>query len=173
MVLTRDLAAARSWLRDRRDEGQRTGLLASADARRLQAWGFDTKALMNEASWDKWFLKPPGDVRGSDQLEIVATNFDCQGLKIDWAGVAWGNDFSYRPSPARWHTRRFAGTKWTNVREERARYILNGYRVILTRARRGQVIWVPQPDGTDATLDPIDFDRTADILLSTGLPLLN
>jgi hypothetical protein len=97
MVLTRSLEAARSWLRDRQDEDQRTGLVASAEARRLRAWGLETQTLQREKSWADWFLREPGDVRGSDQLEIPATNFDCQGLELDWAGVCWGNDFSYDP----------------------------------------------------------------------------
>ncbi|MDA0271112.1 MAG: DUF2075 domain-containing protein [Chloroflexi bacterium] len=174
MVLTRSLDDARRWLRDRADVDHRAGLIASADARRLRAWGIDTRTLRQEKSWADWFLKPRGDVRGSDQLEIAATNFDCQGLEIDWAGVCWGNDFV--PSvglPSEWRARRFTGTSWSRVNDERAQFILNGYRVNLTRARRGQIIWVPQPDGSDATLDPVDFDRIADLLQEAGVPLLD
>lgn len=174
MVLTRSLDVARTWLRDRSDASERTGLLASADARRLQAWGLDTRVLKRERAWADWFLKERGDVRGSDQLEIVATNFDCQGLELDWAAVCWGNDLTLEAGLLQeWKARRFVGSRWTNANDERARFILNGYRVILTRARRGQVIWVPQPNGTDATLDPVEFDRVAELLQSIGVPSID
>jgi DUF2075 family protein len=103
---------------------------------------------------------------------LVATNFDCQGLEIDWAGLCWGNDLTPRADRSEWHARRFRGSKWTNANSEFARYILNSYRVLLTRARRGQVIWVPQPDGADETLEPEYFDRVAELILATGVPEL-
>lgn len=173
MVLTRSLESARAWLRDRQDEDQRTGLVASAEARRLRAWGLETQTLQREQSWANWFLRAPGDVRSSMQLEVPATNFDCQGLELDWAGVCWGNDFSYRPDRESWEIRRFVGSRWTRPNLERQRFILNGYRVILTRARRGQVIWVPRPEVADPTLNPEDFDATADLLHSAGVPILD
>jgi hypothetical protein len=173
MVLTRSLDAARAWLRDRQDDDQRTGLVASADARRLRAWGLETQTLQREKSWADWFLRQRGDVRGSDHLEIPATNFDCQGLELDWAGVCWGNDFSYNGAASLWQTRRFIGSRWTRANTERSRFMLNGYRVLLTRARRGQVIWVPKPGAGDSTIDAADFDATADLLRSTGVPLLD
>lgn len=175
MVITRSLEAAKQWARAVSDEQQRMGLVASAEARRLRAWGVDTRVLRQEKGWADWFLKPRGDVRGSDQLEVAATNFDCQGLEIDWAVVCWGNDLvpEQRFGRAAWRTRRFLGSRWTRASEERSRYIVNGYRVILTRARRGQVIWVPSPDGSDATLPPEDFDRIAGLLQASGVPSLD
>ncbi len=172
IALTRSLDSARQWLRDRTDEDHRSGLVTSAEARRLRAWGLETNLLRTERAWPDWYLKPRGDVRGSDQLEVPATNFDCQGLEIDWVGVCWGNDFSHTPERG-WRARHFSGSRWTNVNEERARYILNGYRVLLTRARRGQVIWVPEPDGSDATLDPADFEATANLLRDVGVPSID
>ncbi|MBX7111193.1 MAG: DUF2075 domain-containing protein [Dehalococcoidia bacterium] len=173
MVLTRSLESARAWLRDRQDEDQRTGLVASADARRLRAWGLETQTLQRERSWADWFLREPGDVRSSTQLEVPATNFDCQGLELDWAGVCWGNDFSYDGDRGDWKIRRFLGSRWTRANAERSRFILNGYRVLLTRARRGQVIWVPQPEVPDPTLKPEDFDTTAELLRAAGVPMLD
>jgi hypothetical protein len=182
MMLTRSLDVARDWLRDRgrmddsaspasdSHERTRTGLLVSADARRLRAWGLDGQVLKRERDWAHWFLRPTGDVRGSDQLEVPATNFDCQGLEIDWAGVVWGNDLVPQSQADSWEIRQFKGTRWQQAKGERRRYIVNAYRVILTRARRGQIICVPQPDGRDATLPPEEFDRIADLLMRAGVP---
>ena len=173
MALTRSLDTARAWLRDRADTDQRSGLLASAEARRLRHWGLETQVLQRERSWADWFLRERGDVRGSDQLEVPATNFDCQGLEIDWAGVCWGNDFISSPTEPGWRTRQFKGSRWQQAKGDRARFILNGYRVLLTRARRGQIIWVPDPDGTDPTLVPEDFDHVAALLEAAGLTLVD
>jgi hypothetical protein len=172
IALTRDLDAAKAWLRDRGGMDLRSGLVASADARRLRAWGLDTNSLRTSKGWADWFLRPAGDVRSSFQLEVPATSFDCQGLELDWTAVAWGNDFVFDPRIHKWRTRQFRGTQWMVAGAERARYIANGYRVLLTRARRGQVIWVPKPDGTDATLEPAAFDETAALLEAAGAQLL-
>ena len=118
-------------------------------------------------------MRAKHDVRGSDQLEIAATNFDCQGLEIDWAGVCWGNDLIAQRGAGEWNARRFVGTNWTKANSERTRFIVNGYRVLLTRARRGQVIWVPSPDGSDETLNPEEFDEIAEILAASGVPSLD
>lgn len=185
MVMTRDVEAAREWLRDRGrmdeidaitgdpDQRTRTGLLISAEARRLRAWGLDGQLLRRERDWANWFLRPVGDVRGSDQLEVPATNFDCQGLEIDWAGIVWGNDLVPETSADAWEVRQFKGSRWQRAKGERARYIVNGYRVILTRARRGQIICVPRPDGRDKTLPPEDFDRIAEMLSRVGVPSID
>jgi hypothetical protein len=173
MVMTRDLEVARAWVRDRTDLDQRSGLLASAEARRLRAWGIDTKVLRQEKSWADWFLRERGDIRGSDQLEIAATNFDCQGLEIDWGVVCWGNDLVPTIAALEWRVSQFTGTSWKHANAEKSRFILNGYRVILTRSRRGQIIWVPRPDGSDPTLPPKDFDGIAEMLQDAGVPLLD
>ena len=173
MAFTRSLDRAKGWLREHCYEDQRMGLLASADARRLRAWGIDTRNLRAEKAWADWFLKPRGDVRSSDQLEVPANNFDCQGLEIDWAGVCWGNDFAASTDDPAWRVRRFTGSRWTNPNSETRRYILNGYRVLLTRARRGQIIWVPRPDEVDATLAPGDFDDIAELLAAVGVPSID
>ncbi|MGE3961131.1 MAG: DNA/RNA helicase domain-containing protein [Dehalococcoidia bacterium] len=172
MVMTRSLDAAREWMRQRATTApDRSGLLISAEARRLRAWGLDGQVLQRERKWAEWFLAGRGDVRGSDHLEIAATNFDCQGLEIDWAGVVWGNDLV--PQLGSWSARQFKGTRWQKANAERARYIVNGYRVILTRARRGQIICVPQPDGRDTTLPPEQFERIAELLARSGVPSID
>jgi hypothetical protein len=166
IALTRRLDTAKAWLKERGDLDFRYGLVASPEGKRLRAWGLDTNELRQERAWANWFLKPLGDVRSSCQLEIPATSFDCQGLELDWTGVCWANDFA--ASDGRWWVRQFRGARWTTPGEERARFIVNAYRVLLTRARRGQVIWVPQPDGSDTTLEPALFDETAELLLAAG-----
>jgi hypothetical protein len=171
--MTRHLSAAKSWLRDRTDVDQRCGLVASAGARRLRAWGLDTKALKRERAWSDWFLRGAGDVRSSMQLEVPATNFDCQGLELDWVGICWGNDFTFDPSAKRWRMRQFRGTSWMRIDGDRARYLVNSYRVLLTRARRGQIIWVPTGSDLDPTLEPDYFDATAEFLLAAGIPSID
>jgi len=174
LVMTRSLSLAKDWLRDRTDQDHRCGLVASADARRLRAWGLDTSYLLREKAWANWFLNPAGDVRSSYQLEVPATNFDCQGLELDWVGVCWGNDMIVDSLQAQsWRTRQFIGTRWVRANPEKSQYMLNSYRVLLTRARLGQVIWVPDPDGTDATLETAYFDSIAGILQAAGVPSID
>jgi DUF2075 family protein len=173
LVLTRDLNTAKQWLKDRTDEDHRCGLVANASAKRLRAWGLDTNSLRNDSAWADWFLKPHGDVRSSNQLEIAATNFDCQGLELDWVGMCWGNDLTFDDNSSSWDTRIFRGTSWTKASEDPRKFMLNSYRVLLTRARKGMIIWVPDPDGTDPTLDPHAFDATANLLEKVGLQLIN
>jgi hypothetical protein len=175
VVMTRDLDEAKAWLRERAeyDANERIGLIASAEARRLRAWGIDTRTLQREQAWAHWFLAEGDDVRGSNQLEVAATGFDCQGLEIDWAGVCWGNDFFPNREGTGWKIQAFQGSKWTTPNAEKQRFILNGYRVILTRARNGQVFWVPKPTGRDRTLPTQDFDAIAELLQAAGVQLLD
>jgi hypothetical protein len=173
VVLTRDLAQARRWLRERQEaKSQRTGLLASSGAIRLRAYGLELSAFRRGLSYADWFLNPPGDVRSSYQLEIAATEFDCQGLELDWAGICWGGDFVAKPATGAWECLQFKGTKWQRVNDALKRqYIANKYRVLLTRARRGMVIWIPS--GPAAANDATFLDATARRLMDAGVqPLL-
>jgi hypothetical protein len=143
---TRNLAAARQWLRTQRRAGERAGLLASSNALRLKPEGLHVKAPVDVCHW---FLNGNDDVRSSNALEDAATEFDVQGLELDWAGVAW--DLNYRRTE-------MAGS--------------NAYRVLLTRARQGMVIYVPRGDATDATRPPADYDAVAEWLSGCGIPAL-
>jgi len=172
LVLTRDLNEAKKWLRDRTDDDHRCGLVANADARRLRAWGLDTRSLRNDRAWANWFLKPKGDVRSSNQLEIPASNFDCQGLELDYVGMCWGSDMTYDSKAATWRTRRLRGTSWQEARDTARNYMLNSYRVLLTRARKGMVIWVPLSDGNDETINSEFLDATAKLIMDCGIPKL-
>ncbi|MGY2915782.1 DNA/RNA helicase domain-containing protein [Bradyrhizobium sp. USDA 3262] len=118
-----------------------------------------------------WFLNGRDDVRSSYYMEDPATEFDIQGLELDWVGVCWDADF--RSIDGKWQYYRFSGTRWQNVNDEsRKIYLTNAYRVLLTRARQGMVIYVPTGDEIDATRPPSYYDGTADFLRHCGLSLL-
>lgn len=160
--VTRDLGEAREWLRARSRGLRRCGLVASSGARRLRAHGLDVKAEFDPADW---FLAEQDDVRSSNCLEIPATEFGIQGLELDWVGLAWGADF--RRGTDSWRFRQFRGTKWQAVNDEvRRQYLINKYRVLLTRARQGVVIWVPEGNEEDPTRRPEFYDPTFEFLRS-------
>ena len=117
----------------------------------------------------KWFLNDPSDTRSSWYLEDAATEFQVQGLELDWMCVTWDADL--RATRARaGDYQEFDGVKWRNVlKDERRRYLLNAYRVLLTRARQGMVIFVPEGEESDPTRAPAFYDQTYDYLSSLGL----
>lgn len=165
IVITRDLNAARRWLRRKARGTERYGLVASSGAYRLKPEGLHVKASIELANW---FLNDREDVRSSWYLEDVATEFDVQGLELDWVGVCW--DADYRYSDDGWQHHKFAGTKWRNVNDAFAQlYLKNAYRVILTRARQGMVIFVPKGDVDDPTRPPGFYDATYAFLKACGL----
>jgi DUF2075 family protein len=102
-------------------------------------------------------------------LEDAATEFQIQGLELDWICVAWDADL--RMEEHEWRHHAFRGDKWTTIRNsDRKRYLLNAYRVLLTRARQGMVIFVPPGDVDDPTRDPKLYDETYRYLTDLGLP---
>lgn len=166
--LTRDLGAARAWLRKQARGSERVGFVASSGASRLKPLGINVHEKIDATHW---FLNGKDDVRSSHYLEDPATEFDIQGLELDWVGVCWDADF--RSVDGKWAFHRFAGTKWQNVNDENRRvYLTNAYRVLLTRARQGMVIYVPTGDPIDATRLTAFYDGTAAFLSKCGLPLL-
>lgn len=168
IALTRDLAAARTWLRDKARGSERFGLVASSGGYRLRPEGIHVKSKIDPASW---FLNDRFDVRSSYYLEEVATQFDIQGLELDWVGVCWDADL--QRVDGEWGYHAFRGTKWSQIRNETNRlYLLNAYRVLLTRARQGLVIFVPEGDPGDHTRPPAYYDGTYEYLLSCGIPEL-
>lgn len=171
---TRDLATARKWLHMHHnlDPEDRTGLVATSKDFRLRAEGIEraTPFLSNYA-FDKWFLGTHSDVRSSYSLEVAASEFECQGLELDWVGLCWGLDLTPCALGDAWDYRKFRGACWQNVRNEAERdFTLNRYRVLLTRARKGLVIWVPKGDHSDPTRDPTQYDRVYDALRRAGVP---
>ena len=115
-----------------------------------------------------WFLGEKNDVRSSYYLEDVATEFQVQGLELDWACVTWDGDFRY--SNDEWKTYSFVGNKWQNInKEERKLYLKNAYRVLLTRARQGMVIVVPEGNKEDHTRQPEYYNSTYEYFKEIGL----
>jgi hypothetical protein len=174
LVLTRELKQAREWLRARSRLERRCGLVASSGSVRHRAYGLELSTQFRRAyPYQEWFLADPTDFRSSYWLEVAATEFECQGLELDWVGLCWGDDFSWNPRKMGWRYRRLSGKTWQRVKvESNRRYLLNKYRVLLTRAREGMVIWVPPGDSADPTRDPSALDATAEFLRSAGVPTL-
>jgi hypothetical protein len=175
LVVTRDLHTAKNWLREHTDNHDRCGLLASSGALRLRADGLElSSGFRGGYSFEDWFLGGRDDTRSSHWLEVAASEFECQGLELDWTAVCWGGDFVRHSQHPRWNHRRFVGAKWQNVRQEqKRRYIANKYRVLLTRARKGMIIWVPRGSESDATNDPTLFSATALHLAAMMLPCID
>ena len=171
IVLTRDFGLAKQWLRDRARGSERFGIVAAAKSYRLQPHGIYVELTVDAT---KWFLKGRDDPRSSYSLEYAATEFDVQGLELDWACVAWDANLR-RGGEGRdgWRHWEFKGAKWQHVRKgERQAYLKNAYRVLLTRARQGMVIFVPEGDCDDRTRAPEFYDQTYGYLRSLGLPEL-
>ena len=176
--LTRDLDTLRHGLRASARGVHRAGLVASAGARRLRAEGLGCELPhMDPQAVARWFLDSwvrDRDVRASDALEIVATQFSVQGLELDQVGVCWDGDL-IRPErgaeePGPWQARSFRGTRWQIARDaDKIAWRLNTYRVLLTRARYDTVIWVPRGDTDDPSRDPAMLDRIARFLTVCGV----
>ncbi len=172
-LLTRDLAAMRAHLRAAARGLRRAGLLASSGAKRLRAEGLGAELPHTEPSAvAHWFLdRFPADIRASDALDTVATEFSCQGLELDFVGLCWGGDLIRAANT--WRPRALAGTRWLNRHDpEAAANRLNTYRVLLTRARYETVIWVPSGDAADHTRSPAELDAIAATLTDCGIPTL-
>ena len=165
IVLTRDIDKAKEWLRNKARGTERIGLISSSGARRLRPLGIDVK---NEISAPNWFLNNSDDIRSSYFLEDVATEFDIQGLEIDWACVAWGANFYM--NDATWKYQNFKGTKWQNINQEIDKeYLKNTYRVLLTRSRQGMVIFIPKGSEIDHTRPFEFYDKTVEYLKEIGI----
>ncbi|MCQ8279216.1 DUF2075 domain-containing protein [Acetobacteraceae bacterium KSS8] len=170
--LTRDLAALRAGLRARARDQHRAGLIASAGARRLRAEGLGCEVPhMDAEAVARWFLDSwvrDRDVRASDALELVATQFSVQGLELDQVGLCWGGDLVRNNGG--WEVRSFRGTRWQTARDaDKIAWRLNTYRVLLTRARFDTLIWVPRGDAADPTRDPARLDAVAAFLRACGV----
>jgi hypothetical protein len=169
ICVTRDIHAAKCWVRDHARGVDTKGLIASSGAHRLKPYSIYAK---NKISAADWFLNGPDDVRSGHYLEDVATEFDIQGLELDWCLVAWDADFRFHWGGfEHWE---FVGTRWNRRNQEASRrYLENAYRVLLTRARQGMVIFVPEGDPLDHTRLPEFYDETFRFLVSCGLPRLD
>jgi hypothetical protein len=169
IYLTRDLSASRAWLRRQSRGTERFGLVASSGAQRLRPEGIHIKAKLDPVNW---FLNDDADVRSSYYLEDVASEFAVQGLELDWVGACWDGDFHHEDGG--WVCQSFEGTKWQSMIDESRRlYLKNAYRVILTRARQGMILFVPNGDASDRTRPRSFYDGTFEFLLSCGIPMLD
>lgn len=170
-LLTRSLAAMRARLAASSRGLRRCGLLASSGAKRLRAEGLGAELPhMDASAVAHWFLdRYPRDVRASNALEVVATEFSCQGLELDHVGLCWDADLIRERGRAAWRARDFRGSRWTiPTGAEAIANQLNTYRVLLTRARYETVIFVPRGDAADPTRSPAIYDAIADFLLACG-----
>lgn len=146
ILLTRDLEEAKTWVKDQCRGTTRYGLVASSGALRLKPEGIYVK---NDIDVENWFLNDKDDVRSSYYLEDVVTEFQIQGLELDYTIVAWDADFRYING---WTYNKFSGTKWQNINsDDNKNYLKNAYRVLLTRARQGMAIFIPNGDDSDET----------------------
>lgn len=174
VLLTRDINKAKQWLREKARGTQRTGIIVSSAAARLKPLSIDIRVAPDAVHW---FLEDKDDVRSSTFLEDVATEFDVQGLELDFTCLVWDADF--RCENGKWGYYRFNGsTRWSLVKDkERQKYMLNAYRVLLTRARQGMVICVPSGNSCftaegypeDPTRLPEFYDNTYEYLKGLGL----
>lgn len=173
VYLTRDYNKAKQWVRKQVRGSQRSGVLACSSAQRLKLEGI---YVPKDIDVKNWFLAPSDDLRASNMLEVVASEFKVQGLEIDWAIVCWDADLRRNSSNTDWEYYNFRGSKWVRRNQaEQRRYLLNSYRVLLTRARQGMVIFVPE--GVDEEEDPTRnkqfYDSIYEYLLRWGIKELS
>lgn len=165
VFVTRNLHKAKLWVRSQAKGSQRQGLTASSGAKRLRKYGI---WVQNKIEATNWFLNGKNDVRSSFHLEETATEFDIQGLELDWTIVCWDADLRFEKGDFK-HLK-FVGTKWQNIKSaDNILYLKNTYRVLLTRARQGFVIFVPPGDETDTTAKPEYYDGIYRYLKSVGI----
>lgn len=169
IVLTRDMDKAKNWLRENARGTERIGVVVSSKAIRLKPLAIDVRFKPDPVHW---FLAGKKDIRSSYYLEDVATEFDIQGLELDWACVTWDADFRYGSET--WSHHLFRGEKWLKIKKaERQIYLKNAYRVLLTRARQGMVIVVPEGNPDDPTRLPKFYDTTFNYLSGLKIKVLD
>ena len=163
--ITRQLDAAKQWLRDQARGSERYGIVVSSQAQRLKPHAIDVRVKTDPV---RWFLDGKEDVRSSYYLEDVATEFQVQGLELDWACVVWDGDLRF--DGHQWSHNEFRGTRWNRIHKpERQIYLKNAYRVLMTRARQGMVLVIPNGSASDPTRDARFYDDTFDYFKSLGL----
>ncbi len=168
VVLTRDIRQAKQWLKRQARGTERYGLVVSSQAQRLKPHAIDVRTPIEPVHW---FLDDCTDVRSSYYMEDVATEFQVQGLELDWACVVWDGDFRYQNG--QWTHHSFVGSRWQRIHKaERQIYQKNAYRVLLTRARQGMVIVVPEGAADDPTREPAFYDETFRYLAECGLTVI-
>lgn len=169
IAITRDLSLAKQWVRNRARGSERYGLMASSKAQRLKPHAIDIRVDVDPVHW---FLNERSDTRSSYYLEDAATEFQVQGLELDWTCVTWDGDLRFTGSG--WGFHEFRGSAWCNVSNpENRNYLRNAYRVLLTRARQGMVIFVPSGEPNDPTRAANYYDLTFQYLVDLGINLIS
>ncbi len=173
LFLSRDLNMTRAKLREQGIEQIRYGLVGSSAAARLRAEGLEPNSTFHaDYPWEQWYLASDTDLRSSFQCEVFATEFEIQGLELDWIGLCWGGDCIWNPSQG-WQLRKLLSgpnNRWVAIKNtDKKSFRRNAYRVLLTRARQGMVIFVPRGNEADPTNVREEFDTTADFLLECGV----
>ena len=169
IVITRNLDRAKQWVRLKARGSERYGLMASSKAERLKPHAIDIRVKTDPVHW---FLDGKGDTRSSYYLEDAATEFQVQGLEVDWACVSWDGDLRFVGNG--WSFHDFRGAKWQNVKNtDNRNFMKNAYRVLLTRARQGMVIFVPNGEASDPTRSFAYYDPTFQYLVDLGIPVLD
>lgn len=165
IVLTRDLEKAKAWVKSLARGTERYGMTASSGAKRLRIFGIWVQSKIEATNW---FLNGKDDVRSSYFLEDTATEFDIQGLELDWTIVGW--DANLRFENGKFNYFNFNGAKWQNINDPiKKSYLKNAYRVLLTRARQGFVIFIPFGDSEDYSRPNEYYDGTYEYLKSIGI----
>ena len=181
IMLTRDMEKAKEWLHKKVRGTERTGVLVTKEAARYKPLGVHILQTGDENAVH-WFLEDKSDIRSPNYLEDAATEIQVQGLELDYTCLLWDADMRYQDG--KWRYYRFNGqTKWveqidnSESKHEQMRYMLNAYRVLLTRARAGMVICVPDGNANktasgfweDSTRLPEYYDGTYQYLKGLGL----
>jgi hypothetical protein len=169
ILVTRNLELAKNWLRAPQDARlERIGLVASSSSARLSIYGVDAPASASDAfDWPQWFLDVPPNLNSSMTLEVAASEFKCQGLELDRVGVCWSWDFIHDGEG--WVTRKIRRRQGKWGRNDKGReFAVAAYRVLLTRARKGMIVWVPRGDESDPTRPPAEMDHVFDLLVQAG-----
>ena len=182
IVLTRDIEKARRWLRDNTRGNERNGVLVTKESARYKPLAVHVLPNDDENTIH-WFLDDKNDTRSSNYLEDAVTEIQVQGLELDYTCLLWDADMRYENGE--WHFYRFNVNKsqWvelignTESKQETMKYMLNAYRVLLTRARKGMIICIPKGNGNmapngfpeDGTRLPEFYDKTYEYLKSLGI----
>lgn len=169
VYITRDYLTAKKWVKEQVRGSQRCGVLACSSAQRLKPEGIYVSKVDDVSNW---FLAPSDDLRSSNMLEIVAREFEVQGLEIDWSIVCWDADLRRQEKGNDWDHYSFRGTRWTHRNKvEQQRYLVNSYRVLLTRARQGMILFVPKgvDEEEDGTRNHMFYDGIYEYLRSCGI----
>jgi hypothetical protein len=167
---TRDLEIAKSWLKLKAIETSgRSGLVASSKSKRLLVYGVDAVADANRSfNWANWYLNDPPDLTSSGSLEVAATEYKCQGLELDFVGVCWSWDMVLQKN--NWIPRSLntSSARWSSTKSK-SHFQTNAYRVLLTRCRKGMIVWIPRGDDSDSSRDKKEMDLVAHCFVESGI----